>query len=730
MFINAAFDIPIGSQVTIDETPLVIERFLGEGLIHFNNVKTGAPFQIEDPATGLRRMPDITDLSEFIREGRFRITHDEKGKRLAPPVRRKKGYADTEEITAKDPKASLRKYVVNELQKRGAPLSDLPIHRLLKEIFTPEVIEKHGKAPKAGTARKWLQKFGGEVVKLSTVVSRTGCVSRSRLDPIMRGFVDEGARYYYTDSGLKLVDAVAWVEKKRVEENTQRAEREKLDGTIRERQLMAVSSETVRRAILAIRCADMLTEKFGKEWVKKRFKVSGEPLRTVRMLQIGLIDDKLIDAVFSYDAKTLLPVGRPWLCILLDVHTRCVLGWYISFNSPSVHSATECIRRACMPKVIRPDRLERHPVLGFICGLIGTLIGDNGANYASTSYQDSLEDLGIAAQWAAVRSPEHKAMLERLFNSFKTMLTDKLPSKTMDIASMRDAGYNPSKQSLMTLTEFEQLVDEWVHFYHTTNHTGIGMQPARAWELSMRNHSINVLANPDDFNSLLGDRTTRQLTRNGIRFKGLVYRHTTHVGELLDDLIQFEPVKRSAKGPGAATVKVSYNSEDMGEIHVWNPVRNKYVPLLCTNQDYAAGLSLFQHERLQAWAKTNNKAFSTPSEQLLARAELNDLIRKAIPDVAERERRAMARMLGYAAVQERQGVLPEIATAPARFDGLAPVVTVEANANGRIDGNSLASRPDKRREKPLAKSPVPEVEIELNDDWDFETDVDGLEEGK
>lgn len=377
-----------------------------------------------------------------------------------------------------------------------------------------------------------------------------------------------------------------------------------------------------------------------------------------------------------------------------------------------------------MPKVVRPDRLERFPVLGYIWGLISTLIGDNGANYASTSYQDSLEDVGISAQWAAVKSPKHKAMLERLFYTFETMLTSKLPGKTLDIASMRDAGHDPSKESLITLTEFEEIVEEWVYTYHISNHTGIGMQPARAWALSMEKHSINVLANPDALHTMLGDRTMRQLTRNGIRFKGLVYRHPHHVSELLDDLIQFEPVKRSEKGPAAATVKVSYNPEDIGEIRVWNPVRNKYVALQCTNQDYAAGLSLFQHERLQAWVKANNKAFSTPSEQLVARAELVARVRQAMPDVAERERKAMARMLGYAAVQERQRIVPQIVDAPPRFDGLAAVVTTEANADTRVDGSALTSRPAQRSEQPSKSSPLPDDDIAFDDDWDFEIDTD------
>jgi putative transposase len=53
------------------------------------------------------------------------------------------------------------------------------------------------------------------------------------------------------------------------------------------------------------------------------------------------------------------PLGRPWLTVVIDVATRMIAGYYLSFDHPSSSSVALALSRAVLPK----DRhLERFNV--------------------------------------------------------------------------------------------------------------------------------------------------------------------------------------------------------------------------------------------------------------------------------------------------------------------------------------------------------------------------------
>lgn len=724
---NAHINIQKDSVLELDgSTKLLFERSLGDGLLQFTNLATGGPFQIVDDLTGASRMTDTAWIEQMIREGRLRLLRDS----IGPVVGRRPSMEelDPDEIVKKDPRAPMKVFVVRELIARNSKKSDPHIGRHLREMWTPDVAERFGEMPPPSTVRRWLARSPEVDIRMIDVMSRSGCGDRAtRLDPAMREFVDEGSRWYYADRGRRLRDVEAYVEDKRGTENKRRID----EGSL-EPELKPVSRETIRRAILAIRCEDTLREKYGADWVKRRFRVSGDPLQTQRLLQIAMMDDKLVDAVFCIDADTRLPAGRPWLTLLVDVHTRCILGWYVSFEGPSAAGVAECIRRACRPKEIRSDRLARWPVLGSIYGLPSEIICDNGSNYVSPSTQDSFADLGIVLRLAAVRTPTMKSIVERIFFTLQTMLTSRLPGATLDIAAMRDAGYDPAKHAVLTISELHALIAEWVFVYHTTVHSGIAMQPARAWQHSMEVHGINILPDPKQLDVLIGTSERRRLTRNGVTFHGLWYRDTSGLKDLLDDLVGLEKVRDRLKSTASAWCKVRYNPANLAEIHVWNPRTKRYVTLPCVTPQYAAGLSLFQHKQIRAWAKRENLAFSTESDQLTARHGLQKLVYDLAPDIAERERRAIARMLGSAAVQRLSGSAPGIAEAASRHDGLGPVIEVAPAADEREDGEWLADRPPPTKPEDVTASPLdPNLDDQAapgpDDDWDDDDDFDGEE---
>ncbi len=59
--------------------------------------------------------------------------------------------------------------------------------------------------------------------------------------------------------------------------------------------------------------------------------------------------------IFVVDESTRLPLGRPWLTLIIDDNTRVVIGYYISFEPPSGVSMTRALKHALEPKELYPE---------------------------------------------------------------------------------------------------------------------------------------------------------------------------------------------------------------------------------------------------------------------------------------------------------------------------------------------------------------------------------------
>jgi putative transposase len=64
--------------------------------------------------------------------------------------------------------------------------------------------------------------------------------------------------------------------------------------------------------------------------------VANEPLDIVQ------IDHIPADLIFV-DSQERRPIGRPYLTVAIDVCTRCICGFYLSLDLPSVTSVALCI---------------------------------------------------------------------------------------------------------------------------------------------------------------------------------------------------------------------------------------------------------------------------------------------------------------------------------------------------------------------------------------------------
>ena len=139
-------------------------------------------------------------------------------------------------------------------------------------------------------------------------------------------------------------------------------------------------------------------------------------------------------------------------------HSRCIVGWVLSFEPPSLYSVTECIKRANRPKAATRLRFPDKPELADIFGKFDEIVVDNGWEFTGTSFESALTDLGVSIRWAPVRSPTYKAVVERFFGTLNSLLHKKLPGGTIPIEQMRAWDLDPSKDAVLTLAQVEALL--------------------------------------------------------------------------------------------------------------------------------------------------------------------------------------------------------------------------------------------------------------------------------
>lgn len=682
--IGATFTTPQGEK-------LLIERELGDGLLHVVTLPGGSVYRVEDPETGELMLPDTHWLECGLADGGLRLYADVTG--VIRPERTLAKVFDRELILKLDPYAEARLAVMLWVIGRGMDATDPRLGAEIKKAWSKDLQAKFGDQPDTTTVREWFGRCRGATVELSDMFSMSGRVPRAnRLDPAVEAIIDEARSRFWHNRGHKIIDVQAQVVTELVEQNKRRL----ITG---EPQLAIPGKETIRRRVNDLYCRDTYAEKYGEPAARRKFDGSGKGIAAYRILQIALMDDTVVDLLTVLDVDRGLIAGRPYLNVLMDVHSRCILGLTVSFQPPDVDKAAECVRVAmnCLregnrPKIgLRRDWVDRYPALTTLNGKPAKIITDNGFNYVAPGFTEMMLDLGIVHELAPVKSPRHKAMIERFFRSFNTFLIDKLPGATLDPSLLRKLGIDPATEAIVTIGELRELIAQFLYVYHITHHSGIDGVPLQKWSASMAVHGRDMILDSRLIDIVTGVTVydKRVTAGGGVRMFGMVWKGTD-LDAAIHKLAKFEPHRSRLEATVAVTTKVKYNPENLLHIHVF--VGDDWLKLENTQDEYATNLTLWQHKQIQAWAKRESLAFISEKERLAARHELNLEVQKAFPDMGARERRATARLMGSGA-NEKPPFEVEFAEAEPRHDGMGPIIEHDVPANEREDALRPVSRP-------------------------------------
>ncbi|HDI3315442.1 TPA: DDE-type integrase/transposase/recombinase [Vibrio cholerae] len=250
-----------------------------------------------------------------------------------------------------------------------------------------------------------------------------------------------------------------------------------------ERGIQSPSHMTIRARITRVSEKDRLRARGFREKALNKFSpVPGSFPNADYPLAVVQIDHTPADIILVDDLYR-KPIGRPWITLAVDVHTRMVVGYYLSFDPPSETSVGMCVANSILPK---EEWLLLHNVdtQWPVWGIPNTIHVDNGADFRSNNFQRSCLAYGINLEFRPVRQPRYGGHIERLLGTLLREIHD-LPGTTFSSIKDRE-GYDAEKHASMTKSEFETwLVTLICKVYHQRLHSSIGMSPMRKWEIGI-----------------------------------------------------------------------------------------------------------------------------------------------------------------------------------------------------------------------------------------------------
>lgn len=123
------------------------------------------------------------------------------------------------------------------------------------------------------------------------------------------------------------------------------------------------------------------------------------------------LDIVLIDPIYRK------PLGRPWLTLLVDVYSRCPMGYYLSLDPPGNYGTGQAIANAMYPKDLV---MAKYGISAeWPCwGAMKTIHCDNAGEFHSMMTESACLAYGIGIQFRPKKKPHYGAHIERLMGTF------------------------------------------------------------------------------------------------------------------------------------------------------------------------------------------------------------------------------------------------------------------------------------------------------------------------
>lgn len=306
------------------------------------------------------------------------------------------------------------------------------------------------------TARRWAQRYRAERAAsglglLGLLPDRVGRPAGRSLHPELEAIIAKliEERYEVPDPPSRQILHAEIAEAARAAGLTEPAYSTVLERLRHRDRSVAMRRQSGRKAAYQVR-----------DWVY--YLAHDTPRHGDRPWERAHLDHTLIDLVLT-DSEAGLPLGRPWLTVLIDAYSRRVLSFWLTFDSPSAVSAVMALRRC----VERWGRVPEEVVV------------DDGAEFNSRWFESLLTTLRVNKQTRR-GDPISGNLIERFFGTLNTRLWHRLRGQTRPTKNVRSMSpeVDPERRAIWTLSAITPVLEEFLfELYDTTVHPAFGQTP-------------------------------------------------------------------------------------------------------------------------------------------------------------------------------------------------------------------------------------------------------------
>ena len=460
---------------------------------------------------------------------------------------------------------------------------------------------------------------------LSLYVSLRGkCGGRSP-HPLVKKFTQYAASYYWSEKKPTVNQCFDRLQELLKDEN----DRRKKDN-IRER-LEVYSDSTLRRYIHAMRNYDNVRTRDGKITADLTFRGSETTRRGESPLDVVQIDHTVLD-VHIVDERSGHVLGRPILSIAICSYSRCIVGYIVSFEPPSLSKLAALLKNIVFDKYHYRDLVPGIPRDIEEYGLPGTIVLDRSLENLSGGLKEMCKGIGIDIEWAPSKNGASKVDVERSFGILNQKVVHHLPgSVAHTVSEMRRLQVNPVKFASLTMSALDKvLINTFVDYQHSP-HRPLHEVPAEKFKKGLSIRPRKLPHNNGILDDLFLLRGKAKLWNKGIEFKGLLYRNSSATTGLLDAQLGKQAPKSKtslSRKNNNIIVDVLYNPENCSEISVVGEIDGKIMHFRfpCTFSEYTIGLSFLEHKAVNGLVKKRAADKKNEADLLSARRDLAELV--------------------------------------------------------------------------------------------------------
>ncbi len=251
--------------------------------------------------------------------------------------------------------------------------------------------------------------------------------------------------------------------------------------------------------------------------------------------QVWQVDHTRADVLVVDQSGEVL--GRPWLTIVVDTYSRCIMGIHLGFDAPSSAVVCLALRHGILPKQYS-SAYELQGNWGTY-GLPQYLYTDGGKDFRSQHLEQVATELGIVL--CLRRKPSDGGIVERPFGTFNTQFFSTLPGYVN--SNVIERSPVAESEACLTLMQIERLLVRYlVDHYNPSVDARMGDQSRIGrWEAG-RIAQLPLLGDRE-LDLCLMRRDQRTVYRSGyLQFANLTYQGehlAAYAGETV--ILRYDP---------------------------------------------------------------------------------------------------------------------------------------------------------------------------------------------